>query len=61
MSKPIIYEELLKRFSIPNAILKDNRQEGNAIISEDEFRSIMSQSHFKEFEKPKIKRSFQYW
>ena len=50
-----------KSFSIPNAIMQDNRQVDNSIFSEDEFRKIMAANRIKEEVKNKYKRTFQYF
>lgn len=62
--KKITFEDIWKQktFSIPGVILKDFRQENNALLSEDEFRKIMAESFFKEgAQKKKYKRKFQYF
>ena len=60
--KKTTYEDLLasKTFSIP-AIINDNRQENNAIVSEDELRKIMFKSRIRDEIKNSYKRVFQYF
>lgn len=43
----------LGTYSLPNKILTDNRQVGNAIVSEQEVMDFMARSYSKDLEKPK--------